>query len=534
MTSLLDTPTVGGLLATPSPVSVKHSRDERRRSSGMSTAVPENWPGTSPFALSSVNSSPGTDRSMCSDRPGEERGWDRFHVQKANTTGFNENKNGLLAPQSWRDSDRRRKSSHLTDIYGGYFNRSENLSSTGKKELTMAPIASKLSSPNQSARNSLVLSPLNGAKKRSSRSLSPAPFAMAPGFSPMASPRVSTSMRRSRSAQPAEEEAPAPPPMARMCSLDEFVTFKRFSTGDKLEPELMEELAKQVGDVEIEVTDSEPSEPPTPMPVGHELATEWALWEHIQADIDYNNIAKEELENQYESACRHVKSFGTIEQFMTLWNGMPAPSVVLNKNKMIRKSSDDAVENIGAHMLFREGINPTWEDEANSGGGHFLFVFKSDFPQNAIDEIWERVAFSVLGNILENGDKINGLRIADKYQAGFHSNTACTAVRMEVWHKNCSEEVLNALRKEIQNIFKAPLSCGGLSKIGRMVRKGERATKATMSYESKEEQNFFAANRRLMRKNSNVSDGGKGGKPKGGLLRKNSNLSTGSKKRFSV
>jgi len=270
------------------------------------------------------------------------------------------------------------------------------------------------------------------------------------------------------------------------------------------------------------------------MPVGHELATEWALWEHIQADIDYNNIAKEELENQYESACRHVKSFGTIEQFMTLWNGMPAPSVVLNKNKMIRKSSDDAVENIGAHMLFREGINPTWEDEANSGGGHFLFVFKSDFPQNAIDEIWERVAFSVLGNILENGDKINGLRIADKYQAGFHSNTACTAVRMEVWHKNCSEEVLNALRKEIQNIFKAPLSCGGLSKIGRMVRKGERATKATMSYESKEEQNFFAANRRLMRKNSNVSDGGKGGKPKGGLLRKNSNLSNGSKKRFSV
>lgn len=240
----------------------------------------------------------------------------------------------------------------------------------------------------------------------------------------------------------------------------------------------------------------------------HDLSTKWSLWEMVQ-----DGSTGVSTDAAYENACRHVKSFATIEQFMHLYNGMPDPSCVLKKQSIVRKPSeadfekeeiekclsqedklkqaykmfiDSEPEQISAMMIFRDGISPTWEDPANFGGGHFQFVFKSDFPVFAVDELWERTLFSILGNLVEGAEHITGIRLADKLSSGYvksdRNNLAATAIRFEVWHSDQPTETINALRKSLHEMFTQPLKHGGSVSLGRFVKKGDRRTHIIVTY----------------------------------------------------
>ena len=62
--------------------------------------------------------------------------------------------------------------------------------------------------------------------------------------------------------------------------------------------------------------------------------------------------------------------------------------------------------------LFQHTIQPEWEDPVNKNGGQFRIDFRSNltFLQN----IWEKLIFSVVTDAFDGADMLSGIRLLDK------------------------------------------------------------------------------------------------------------------------
>jgi len=187
----------------------------------------------------------------------------------------------------------------------------------------------------------------------------------------------------------------------------------------------------------------------------------------------------------FADKCTEIKTFETIEGMMELYNGMIPPSAIINKNKMFRKNGNMLLgqeqTSIDAYAFFKEGIAPTWEDPAHVNGGMFQFTFKTDFSAAAMDEIWERLLFTIIGNGMAGGGAITGIRMADRHPNKV-VDSPIIAVRIEVWRRELPHDEDLQLRKNCINVIKEGLSCGGNASAHRTVRKGAFTTKTAFTY----------------------------------------------------
>lgn len=76
----------------------------------------------------------------------------------------------------------------------------------------------------------------------------------------------------------------------------------------------------------------------------HALKTNWLLWAHLPHDTDWSI-----------KSYKHIMLAHYVEEMLVIMNLLP--------DKLVRNC-----------MLFlmRDGVQPTWEDEANRNGGVFL------------------------------------------------------------------------------------------------------------------------------------------------------------------
>jgi hypothetical protein len=221
---------------------------------------------------------------------------------------------------------------------------------------------------------------------------------------------------------------------------------------------------------------------------------------------------------KYDNSIAHVKQFNSIESFMTLFNGVPPPSTIVNKNHIYRQykspfdittseSEESDTEShcskarsnsilgrrpipgvirqtkqLDAICFFEAGVKPVWEDKAHKNGGVMEFTFKTDFPGGAIDEIWERLLFTILGNGMVHGEYITGIRMADRLPPKMGHNHAIVGVRLEVWHREMTQEMTDLMRKHCTECITAPLEFGGTVVPRRTVHKGGFATKTPILY----------------------------------------------------
>lgn len=107
-------------------------------------------------------------------------------------------------------------------------------------------------------------------------------------------------------------------------------------------------------------------------------------------------------------------TFGTVEDFWGLFNNLLEPS------KMAVGSD--------AH-LFREGIEPKWEDPSCAAGGKWLFaVPKGASPSEQADSAWLRVVLACIGEHFADGDEVCGVvvnvRPRDQYRVALWTRTA--------------------------------------------------------------------------------------------------------------
>ncbi|KDR11192.1 eukaryotic translation initiation factor 4E-like [Zootermopsis nevadensis] len=165
--------------------------------------------------------------------------------------------------------------------------------------------------------------------------------------------------------------------------------------GNKLEE--MEDVEKK----EDGVVDELPPE----LQIKHPLQNTWTLWYYE------NDRNKNWEENQKE-----IISFDTVEDFWSLYNHIKMASE-------LRQGCD--------YSLFKKGIRPMWEDDANKRGGRWLINLAKNQRGNDLDKYWLEILLCMIGeafdehsedvcgavvNIRAKGDKI-GIWTADAVKA---------------------------------------------------------------------------------------------------------------------
>mmetsp|Transcript_26219 Transcript_26219/g.57246 ORF Transcript_26219/g.57246 Transcript_26219/m.57246 type:complete len:234 (-) Transcript_26219:86-787(-) len=156
------------------------------------------------------------------------------------------------------------------------------------------------------------------------------------------------------------------------------------------------------------------------------LESAWTLWEQI--------VPPKDSKTAYGDATREVMTFSTVKAFWSCWNHLPQPSQLLDGKKFMRQEGSTRTI-IDSLMIFRKGVRPEWEDEANVYGGHFQIHVKPEVGGGVIDELWNNIVFGMIRNSFDNADMVTGVRLVDKL-----GQKGKPAIRIEVWFNDLSDE----------------------------------------------------------------------------------------------
>jgi len=95
------------------------------------------------------------------------------------------------------------------------------------------------------------------------------------------------------------------------------------------------------------------------------------------------------------------------------------------------------------YHVFREGIRPMWEDEANVNGGKWIVRLKKGLAAR----YWEDVLLAVLGGQFRVGDEICGLVLSVRYQEDI----------LSIWNRSAdSRKVCMQIRDTLRSTMGLP------------------------------------------------------------------------------
>mmetsp|Transcript_16665 Transcript_16665/g.32327 ORF Transcript_16665/g.32327 Transcript_16665/m.32327 type:complete len:216 (+) Transcript_16665:394-1041(+) len=169
----------------------------------------------------------------------------------------------------------------------------------------------------------------------------------------------------------------------------------------------------------------------------HPLQNAWCFWEHRKGGTG----------SDYGSKMFQLGEFQTVEDFWRFKNNLPQPSEVFFTPQSGHKKFAD--REIDGFSMFKSGIRPEWEDKANLYGGEF-FCRQTMAPAH-LDEAWEKLLLGLVGETIDSGDEICGVRVVDK------SKGNRPTYRLEMWFRSRDKDVLENLRTQLQKCLGANL-----------------------------------------------------------------------------
>lgn len=154
--------------------------------------------------------------------------------------------------------------------------------------------------------------------------------------------------------------------------------------------------------------------------VKHPLNSKWTLW-YTKPPVEKNE--------SWSDLLRPVTSFETVEEFWAIIQNIPEP------HELPLKSD---------YHVFRDGIRPEWEDDANKKGGRWSFQLRG--KNNAdIDELWLRTLLAVIGETIdEDESQINGVVLSIRKNGN----------RFALWTKSEDKEPLSKIGARFKQVLK--------------------------------------------------------------------------------
>ncbi|KAH9950462.1 eukaryotic translation initiation factor 4E class I [Amylocystis lapponica] len=160
---------------------------------------------------------------------------------------------------------------------------------------------------------------------------------------------------------------------------------------DALEPGEIQEVDMQVQAENIRTVFNDP----TNFNVKHPLYSPWTLWFDSPATKGRNMPQTPISSFPQTPAPKHrgwmedikrVISFDSVEEFWGLYNNIVPPSVLPQKAN---------------YYLFKEGIIPAWEDEANKNGGKWSIQLPKDKNRLHVDRMWLYTMLAAIGETFD-------------------------------------------------------------------------------------------------------------------------------------
>jgi len=167
--------------------------------------------------------------------------------------------------------------------------------------------------------------------------------------------------------------------------------------------------------------------------VKHPLEHTWTLW--------FDNPNGRQKQTTWGQTLRSVYTFNTVEDFWCLYNNILSPS------KLIMGTD---------FHLFKEGIEPKWEDEKCAKGGKWTYYFPKSRDSNDLDENWLNLLLELIGEQFDESSEVCGAVVSVRQKQH----------RISLWTKTASSE---PEQLTIGRQFKAILSIPDSEKIGYMV-----------------------------------------------------------------
>lgn len=119
------------------------------------------------------------------------------------------------------------------------------------------------------------------------------------------------------------------------------------------------------------------------IPEKHPLQNKWALW-----------YFKTDKNKDWKDCLKKVIEFDTVEDFWSVFNHIKPPS-------QIASGCD--------YMVFKEGIEPMWEDKRNKQGGRWLLNLEKRDRRDFLDQCWLETIMCLVGESFDDAsDEVCG------------------------------------------------------------------------------------------------------------------------------
>ncbi|KAG0180162.1 Eukaryotic translation initiation factor 4E type 2 [Apophysomyces sp. BC1021] len=113
----------------------------------------------------------------------------------------------------------------------------------------------------------------------------------------------------------------------------------------------------------------------------HPLHYAWVFW--------FMHRSPKEKIKDYEGSMKRIASFTSVEEFWAVFSHLRRPN---------------DLPYISDYHLFKQGVRPVWEDEANMQGGKWIVRLKKGLASR----YWESLVLAIIGDQFDVNDEICG------------------------------------------------------------------------------------------------------------------------------
>lgn len=158
--------------------------------------------------------------------------------------------------------------------------------------------------------------------------------------------------------------------------------------------------------------------------VKHPLFHSWTLY--FDNPMHKGSSSAKERRESWGANLHKVVTIKSVEEFWGLYNNIVPPST-------LPQSAN--------YYLFKESIQPAWEDPANGSGGKWSLQLPREKHRSQIDKLWLYTMLSAIGEMLEaptSESKMPG-KLEDEMVTGVILQARSNYYRISVWTRRADE-----------------------------------------------------------------------------------------------
>ncbi|KAJ1522158.1 hypothetical protein ONE63_002469 [Megalurothrips usitatus] len=173
---------------------------------------------------------------------------------------------------------------------------------------------------------------------------------------------------------------------------------------------------------DLQSVEKEPLPPLVIPDTDHKLQCAYWLW------FSRRSPGKQASLQSYDQNLKLIGRFGSVEQFWALYSHLVRPSE-------LQSHSD--------FHLFKVGIKPMWEDEANQRGGKWIVRLRKGLASRC----WENLVLAMLGEQFMVGGEICGAVVSIRFQEDI----------LSVWNRTASDQATTGrIRDTLRRVLNLP------------------------------------------------------------------------------